>query len=343
MHLATLLLNLSNMKKFCLPFYCLIVLMACKKQINSTKSVEQLPAQPPCSPASWTATPNYTLGYGFDRFAFVYNNKVYIPEGYNDVHVYDGSGWSVIDSYSPYSYYNAGFCFTIGDKGYLSQGGINAGKKLWEYSITDNVWTEKTEFPGDARFFASSFVIDGKAYIAGGRSSSNYNFLRDVWQYDPVTDSWAQKANIPLTIIARAGATGFSIGSKGYIACGYHKPAGVATNIFFRDLIEYNSSTDTWILKSTFPGQARAHTSIFVINNVAYIGGGGQDNIGLSNQYKDFYKYYSSTNSWGTIIDFPSNNPTSLGYAINNRGYVIGYMGNYKYTAPNCYIISPNQ
>jgi len=329
------------MKKFCLPFYFLFILIACKKQINSPSIGEELLAQPPCTPASWTATPNYTLGYGFDRFAFAYNNKVYIPEGYGDVHVYDGSGWSVIDSYSPYSYYNAGFCFTIGDKGYLSQGGINAGKKLWEYSITNNVWTEKAEFPGVDRFFASSFVIDGKAYIAGGRNSSN--FLRDVWQYDPVTNIWTQKANIPLNFIARAGATGFSIGTKGYIACGYFKAPGVLPNFFLRDLLEYNSTTDTWILKSTFPGQARAHTSLFVIKSVAYIGGGGEDNIGLSNQYKDFYKYYPETNSWAAILDFPSNNPTSLGYAINNRGYVIGYMGNYKYTAPNCYIISPNQ
>ncbi len=177
------------MKKFCLPFYCLFVLMACQKQINSTTSGEQLSAQPPCSPASWTATPNYPLVFNFDRFAFVYNNKVYVPS-YPGMHSYDGSVWTDIESTLPYSYYNAGFCFTIGDKGYLSQGGINEGKKLWEYSITNNEWTEKTEFPGPARFFASSFVIDGKAYIVGG--THNYNFYRYVWQYDPIADKWTQ-------------------------------------------------------------------------------------------------------------------------------------------------------
>src|SRR5262245_56194631 len=107
--------------------FCLVC-FACRKQSNDIVTNEPISA-PPCIPSNLSATPDYPLGFNFDRFIFVYGNKLYVPTADNKMHTYNGTSWTEFDSDVPYAYYNAGFCFTIGDKGYLSQGGLNNGKK----------------------------------------------------------------------------------------------------------------------------------------------------------------------------------------------------------------------
>ena len=42
---------------------------------------------------------------------------------------------------------------------------------------------------------------------------------KDFWEYDPVGNTWTQKADFGGT--ARYAAVGFSIGNKGYIGTGH--------------------------------------------------------------------------------------------------------------------------
>ena len=44
-------------------------------------------------------------------------------------------------------------------------------------------------------------------------------YAKDFWEYDPIANTWTQKADFGGT--ARAVAVGFSIGSKGYIGTGF--------------------------------------------------------------------------------------------------------------------------
>jgi len=77
-------------------------------------------------------------------------------------------------------------------------------------------WTQKANFGGTARNFATGFTIGNKGYIGTGDAGGDSN---DFWEYDPNTDIWTQKANL-VELHAMLQLV-FSIGSKGYIGIGY--------------------------------------------------------------------------------------------------------------------------
>ncbi|MDI6741808.1 MAG: kelch repeat-containing protein, partial [Smithella sp.] len=97
-----------------------------------------------------------------------------------------------------------------------------------------DTWTQKTDFGGvvgTERVDAVGFSIGSKGYVGTGYDGSQ-NTL-DFWEYDPVSDTWTQKADFAGT--ARQAAVGFAIENKGYVGTGYD---GVNT----RDFWEYDPS-----------------------------------------------------------------------------------------------------
>ncbi|MCY7409984.1 MAG: hypothetical protein LH473_06910 [Chitinophagales bacterium] len=80
-----------------------------------------------------------------------------------------------------------------------------------------DTWIQKNDFSGYGRSDAASFIINGKGYVGTGGVPTNETYAKDIWEYEPSTDSWTQKADIP---VGRTEAVGFSIGSKGYIGTG---------------------------------------------------------------------------------------------------------------------------
>src|SRR5881392_3149286 len=82
-------------------------------------------------------------------------------------------------------------------------------------SPAEDKWTQKANFPGGfGRYGSIGFSIDDKGYMGTG-----YDFYlghqKDLWEYDPVTDAWTQKAD--LGGVGRESAVGFAINGKGYI------------------------------------------------------------------------------------------------------------------------------
>src|SRR5690349_20271579 len=73
-------------------------------------------------------------------------------------------------------------------------------------SSAQNVWIQKTDFPGGARFDATGFVIGDNIFVTCGRNGSNY--YNDLWQYNTLNDSWTQRASLPAA--GRYGAAGFT-------------------------------------------------------------------------------------------------------------------------------------
>ena len=66
-----------------------------------------------------------------------------------------------------------------------------------------------------ARYAAVAFSIGTKGYVGTGWDGG---LRKDFWEFDPVSNSWTQKADFGGT--ARSLAVGFSIGTKGYIGTG---------------------------------------------------------------------------------------------------------------------------
>ncbi|MBK8581648.1 MAG: hypothetical protein IPL86_07385 [Flavobacteriales bacterium] len=132
-------------------------------------------------------------------------------------------------------------------------------------------WEQRTNMPS-GRWGASTFILDNKAYVVGGRLGLTDR--TEMWCYDPITDSWATKAPIP---VARRLAASFEIDGKGYVACGL---TGSSTKL--NDLWQYDPDQDTWFQKAAFPGGARYGTYYFALNGFGYLGTGNTGSFGRS-------------------------------------------------------------
>ena len=206
--------------------------------------------------------------------------------------------------------------FSIGDKGYIGTGyyydeGWQLLSDFWEYNPQLNIWTQRADFAGTARFNAFGLSIENKGYIGTGNVDWDFGpWFKDFWEYDPDTDSWEQKADFPGE--SRHGAAGFTINNKGYLGTGY----GDGEN--YKDFWEYDPDSDQWIRKADFGGAARSEAVGFTIDGKGYIGTGRGMNL-----HRDFWEYDPQTDTWNRKPDFNGvERWNAVGFAIGNRGYV---------------------
>lgn len=334
------------MKTSLLFAFIVVCLPACKKDTNEIQTTSTA-AKPNCYGNFWQSG---NLFYGHSEsytfnvpLSLVYNNKLYLFDASQDlVRIYNGTSWTTIQSSIPFPGFDPpNFGFTIGAKGYAGNLDMNSlTHPFWEYDFVLNSWAQKTNFPGNRRLqaSASTFAIGTKGYLVSGLGEANNNALtlKDTWEYDPVNNSWTQKADLPLAGRS-AYATGFSINSKGYILAGKYITENSTTHL--KKLYEYDPLSDTWSSKAQFPGSARYHPSVFFISGIVYAGCGRTQNT----FFKDFYKYNPGSNSWLQVADVSVTNPSVFGFSLNAKGYVefIDQTSNpnfmLKYTPRSCY------
>jgi N-acetylneuraminic acid mutarotase len=189
-------------------------------------------------------------------------------------------------------------------------------------------WTVKLSL-SSARDEASGFVINDKVYIGLGKNLSNVLF-KDLWEYNPTTNSWTQKADFGGT--ARSNAVGFQINNKGYFTTGYDATGRK------KDLWEYDPISNLWTQKTDFLGTARYDAIGFSISGKGYVG------TGFDTGYKnDFYEYNPVTNSWLARANVGSAlRSEGVGFSIGNKGYIgtgyvfgVGYSNDFWEYNPN--------
>jgi N-acetylneuraminic acid mutarotase len=221
--------------------------------------------------------------------------------------------------------------FTIGDTIYIMGGITTNGLILddfWAYSISTDTWLQKPDFPGEERYGGASFVINGKGFISTG--GNDFGYLWDLWQYNPPTGTWMQKNGLPNNQVQhenqRAEAYAFSINGKGYLGGGngWVFGANSTTNHTFKDLWEYNPTTNSWSVKAGFPDHIGKDMAVAaVINNKAYVGLGNNWNQTIN--YQTFFEYDPATNTWATKANFPTLFTTdAAAFELNGIMYVVG-------------------
>lgn len=352
------------MKKTCLLFTIIsLAMISCTKDFREVKNINEKENTVsavvlPCTGNNWELDDNFYGFYSWDPVneeflpfistTLVYDNKIYVFDYVEqEVRFYNGTDWNSIPSAIPLVLttpgapvpYHRNFGFTIGNKGYIGKHKSGCDN-FWEYSFTSNTWTEKACFPGvggTGAFAANAatFSIGNKGYVVAGQTADQpaFTYSNATWEYNSISNTWAQKAYIGR--VGRGYAKGFSIGKKGYIINGMTRIGN--SDIYLRDLLEYDPLEDEWTNKSMFPGPGSANTCVFVIDGKAYAGRGGS--------YQDFYKYNPATNSWSQIADWPITNSTILGFSLNGKGYVT-FSGNngtamLKYNPLSCFGSSP--
>lgn len=152
---------------------------------------------------------------------FKIGTKIYVGTGIDDnwndtkdFWEYDTitNGWSQKTDVPGLARY-AAVGFSIGTKGYIGTGYQQNSwpfgylKDFYEYDPATNIWTQKTDFAGVARYAAVSFNIGNKGYI--GTGGDNDRTYKDFYEYDAALNTWTKKADFGGVV--RQAATGFSI------------------------------------------------------------------------------------------------------------------------------------
>lgn len=220
--------------------------------------------------------------------------------------------------------------FSVGGKGYVCTGVDTLEtvlNDLWQYDPIADTWTQKADLPGSARRNAIGFAIGTKGYIGLGIDNDEAQSgtkLADLWEYDPATNSWLQKANFP-----GAGgnglyyATSFVIDNKGYV-CG----GKVGPSAYVNELWEYKPSMNQWTLRAPFAGGIRYNMSSLSIGNYAYVGLGTDQDV----YRNDWWRYSPATNTWSAAPDFIGGQRAGASaFTLGNKGYIcLGTNGGLK-------------
>jgi N-acetylneuraminic acid mutarotase len=187
------------------------------------------------------------------------------------------------------------------------------------FSQTENYWIRKTDFGGLKRERAVAFTINGKGYVGTGVDTAEA-VKKDFWAYDPSMDSWTQVADFGG--VPRRNAIAFSANNQGYVGTGM-SDAVSTMGTPLADIWSYNALTNTWIQKSSYPGNIGLgiyFATAFSVNGKGYICGGKK---GPANYSDELWEYKPSTDTWSMLQAFPGGVRYQLAsFVVDNKAYV---------------------
>jgi N-acetylneuraminic acid mutarotase len=208
--------------------------------------------------------------------------------------------------------------FNLNGKGYfgLGEGTINQLNSpfndFYSYDQSSDSWTRLADYPFPNHVSGPVFFgLNNTGYVGGGLYTINYIIYRtnSFYQFDPTTNTWTAKANMP---DALESAVGFSENGKGYVGLGKN---GSTNPIKF---YEYDPVTNTWLYKTDFPGGWRAGATGISSSSKGYLEAGTN-----SSYQKDFWEYDSEANSWKRLSDDPGGvRADAVGIYLNGNIYL---------------------
>ncbi|WP_028296157.1 Kelch repeat-containing protein [Olivibacter sitiensis] len=206
--------------------------------------------------------------------------------------------------------------FMIGDNAYLTTGyGANSNRYVdtWRFDNSTTTWQRQEDFPGPARNGATSFSVNGIGYV--GLGTNGTVMYKDFYAYNPTTNTWSQIADFPGT--ARYGSVAFVVNGVAYVGAGQD-----IDQQDYNDFYRYDPNSNTWTQISSTP-MKRAFAFTFVINNVAYLGGGTNNGAYVST----FYAFDGNTWTEKNPLSGRTDDYTYDLRRINPAVFVIGGYG----------------
>jgi N-acetylneuraminic acid mutarotase len=186
------------------------------------------------------------------------------------------------------------------------------------YDIASNTWTTGTSLPGVRAFMAYGYNPgNGKIYLVGGYNTAFEDSGQpDTWEYDPVTDTYTNKADFPE--LAGGYASGIINGHL-YVAGGRD-----ANNFSLNTVWDYNIAADTWTQKNNMPGaRNNVRGSAVALDSLFVFGGGGPFGSG-SNATN---VYLPATDEWRTATNLNETRGFTSGAAVGSNLFAVGGYG----------------
>jgi hypothetical protein len=207
--------------------------------------------------------------------------------------------------------------FTIGDYAYVGHGrNLNSTEifySFYKYDASSNTWSAIADCPVK-RYTSTGFSIDSIGYVCCGIVPGVSRY-KDLYAYNPRTNSWSQKASLPSAALNRSYATCVSLNHKAYLMGGFEGQ-------YMKDFYEYDPIQNTWTQKADFGGGLRNGGAGFALHGYVMMGLGGD---ATTTVYKDWYYYNPSNNTWTQMNSYPSDNKRQQAvFVIGNTGYICG-------------------
>lgn len=208
------------------------------------------------------------------------------------------------------------------------------------YDPETDTWQRKADIP-TPRTNPSASVVDGKVYVIGGTDLKQFEIhaivrgefkkferweakeLSTVEMYDPATDTWSQKADMPTprdTDTCVVDGKIYAIGGTSFINITKNKPWRVNT------VEVYDPATDTWS-KARNMIHERSNPAISVVDGKIYVmGGGGWPPI--PNRpgplLSSIEMFNPRTNQWRERMEMFAPKSGHTASVINGKVYVMG-------------------
>ncbi|MFB0537678.1 MAG: kelch repeat-containing protein [Anaerolineae bacterium] len=208
----------------------------------------------------------------------------------------------------------------VNGKIYVIGGDLSAGVSgatVEEYDPATDTWTRKADMPTRRTFLCAS-AVNGKIYAFGGiiavqPPDPNWD-TRLVEEYDPATDTWTKKTDIPTS---RAGAGAAVVDGKIYVVGGVpgglHSPPVSTVEV-------YDPATDTWTRKASMP-TARSFLSLSAVGGKIYAVGGG---VYGAAPFSTVEEYDPAADAWTTEPDMLTARLGLSTAVVNASIYAIG-------------------
>ncbi len=237
-------------------------------------------------------------------FSFILNNKLITGTGRdannvmnNNVWEYDivTQQWNPLNDFPTVPVRNC-ISMVINDTAYAGFGRDDFNGIGWyQYDAINDSWIQKNSVC-DAGQFSGTFSLNGKGYaVCGSGGVAEHNQL---WEYNPATDAWLQKANFPGA--ARDFPFADTVGGFAYAGLGdfFFAPP------FFSDMYKYDAVTDVWTAIAPIPVSSTGAIAEGGCSFSASYNGKliimSLDGITTSNlsDYNTIYVYDPPTDSW---------------------------------------------
>lgn len=191
--------------------------------------------------------------------------------------------------------------------------------ELWKYAEAFDSWEKISDYPGTGEQYLITFTLDGYLYAGGGIDNSypGTDNPTEFFRVNLNTLQWERINDLP-----------------GTLANYYYFPVCTCRDKAYclepnRTFWEYDTVTDQWVQKRSFPGPWRLRSQFISHGDDLYLIGGEYhttSGYSMSPALKDFWKYSVDQDQWEQLAFLPAY--ISRGIAFSYQDQIYAGLGN---------------